>query len=307
MNKSTGSPVHRVFNLVALQEALQIAQKHSATEVLEQFSKCLGKLLWVAVKTKNTSCIQKLIEAGADTDFAELSFHGQADWAFRAFAAEYYFRLGYPVPSQAKVLEEFSDGVDGCPVCSLSGPGIPIDELAFKHEYCTVWSPLVFAIQNKDLAAAKTLIKKGASLIKDCGVWKECYVHVNAVDIAILENTPDILSFCIKQGYPIKWAVEPRMLLQCKTECLQVLLKAGIHHQIVQLKHPLAIAAGFSGKQVPKEHQEPKPFSLKFIAREVIRDQLLENNDENLFTLATREHLPLPKSLCRYIVCDFEL
>ena len=307
MSEQTQPPTKFVFDLIALQEALQIAQRDSATDVLKRFHNCLGQLLFVAVKTGNTSCVQKLLDAGADPDFAELSFKGSAEWAFPAYAAEFYFQLGHPaIPSRADILEEYCRGSEECDICHLKGSQESNLELAFKHEYCTVWSPLVFAIQNNNLEAAKVLIENGSSLFKDCGIWEEC-LHVNPVEIAILENAASILSVCIQTRFPINWCITPEVLNRCKPECLKELLKGGFYRQDFNRKYPLAIAAGLFGKQVPKGHVEPKPFSLKYTARDIIRHQLLQCNETNLFILATRQNLPLPRNLCEYIVCDFVL
>ena len=306
MSEQQKPTVQRVFDLGALQHALQIAKKDSVTDVLERFNKCLGQLLWVAVKTGNSSCVQELIRAGADPNCAELSFHGEAEVGFQVFAAQTYFQMGYPVPSQTDLLSLLSEQVYDCEICNAENSSDSIEQLVFKHDICTVWCPLVLAIRNNNLLAAKILIEKGALLTRDCGVWDE-YLHVNPIEIAIIENREHILLACINQGVDVNTCIRSKILLNCKSECLKILLQARLHTSPLNWDNPLAIAAGLSGPKVPEEQVEPLPYSLKFIARGVIRQQLLQSNPVNLFVIATPKHLALPKSLCRYILCEFEL
>lgn len=309
MSGSTPSPDQQIFDLSALEEALQADKQNVTTPLLKKFKQCLGELLCESVKSGNLTCTQKLIQAGAEPDFCELSFHGDTEVTFHVFAALRYFELnrqGFPVPSELDILTEYSRGCSRCDICKVKQTHMPLDELVFRHEYCRVRSPLVLAITNNNKSGAKFLIDKGVSLEKDCGNWHDT-LHVNPVEIAILENNSDILLMCIDKGFDINQHIDADILGKCQIECFKILLKRGLFPSRFWRDDVWAIAAGCQGESVPDNYVEPQPASLKFWVRRLIRKQLLRGNPENLFVSATPARLPLPKSLCEYIVCDLRL
>ena len=298
------------FDVGDLHRALLAAQKSASCYVLKEFHRMLGRMLIEAIKAGDVKCAKHLIDAGANPESAQYSFQDDTDIAFSVFAAKWYSQFGFPVPDETAALGAYikTSTLLDCDICRKNSEESfgDISSLVYNHEYRFVGSCLFHAIKNNDAAAAKLLTENGASLFEDYGYWKECY-HVNPVEIAILEEADKVLTLFILQGTNINERVSRAVLEKCKSNCFEILLKGRLHWNRFNSKEPLAVAAGFSGPGIPLTLKEPKPFSLKYIARGAIRMRLLEVNKENLFCLATPQRLLFPKLLCRYIVCDFEL
>ena len=156
-------------------------------------------------------------------------------------------------------------------------------------------------------------------MLKDCGTWGD-FEHMTPVGIAIYEDYADALSAFITHNLDVNQDIgfhirqRAQIIQRAKPACLMVLLCAGLHHKERGLtglfhahSHTLAIAAGACGSRVTPTHSETEPLSLKFFARKVIRTQLLAVHQRNLFCTATPQHLPLPKTLCRYIRCGYDI
>lgn len=140
-------------------------------------------------------------------------------------------------------------------------------------------------------------------MLNDCGYWGS-ENHVTPVGVAILEDFSLGPCAFIQYGLDINCDVEKTIVAKSKRDCLTVLLKAGIHTVRLSNSSQLAIAAGGAGSEVPENQQEEPLYSLKYMCRTVIRQQLLTSDKRNLFVTATQNHLKLPKALCEYIVCD---
>ena len=296
------------FDLGALRKALQSAVEHKSEPVLEELHKALGKLLNAAVKSQNNECAEFLIHAGADVDYEHENFR-DSESAFRGYAAEMYFQFGYPVPSEFDIISALIQQPGQCKICAQhlrEDPTIPAIDFIYRHTARTAHSPLMLAIENKDIAAIQLLLKQGAQPNYDCGVWEDIE-HITPWRFVILKDFGSALTAFIKNGLDINQVFDTEWVARCTDKCLGVLLKSGLHHKKLSASSLLAIAAGGDGPMVPPSHEEEHPFSLKFACCLTVRQALLQGDPRNLFVTATQQNLSLPRSLCEYLVCDVDL
>lgn len=308
MNKDACTGHKHTIDADALTDALRAAKRNGTSAVLHNIGSSLGTALNIAIDAGDLDCAQLLIEAGACIDYAQLNYHGNVEAACHVQAALMYYNLPVDnLPGQHDVLHYFFQDVLKCTTCDLKRGTEDVRKLVYGHHIRQAVTPLICAIKKRNIVAAEFVLSHNPSLNTDCGAWGD-YEHVNPVEIAILENIPEIVSLCLRtKAFDINQSISRHVLKGCKPECLRVLLKAGLHVTRLKSTLDIALAAGVGGPGVPALHQEDKPLSLKFVARHVIRKQLLRANKRNLFCTVSPSTLHLPKALCRYILCEFEL
>ena len=302
-----------IFNIQALKDALEIAVQNQTYCVLNYLQNCLGDLLLAAVKGQDLECAAKLLKAGANVNFENAHFKNKTD-STHYYAANFFFNHSC-LPDENAVVSYLIENIN-CPSCDTYARNkYPRDREAqnqvilYRHLGRRAETPLSIAVENHDMAGVELLLQNGASMQVDCGNrhdLKSIYdiPHQTPFSMAIELNYPNILATFIQFGLNINKDVDKTVFESCSDQCLLVLLKAGLHHQKIQQNTSLAIAAGRHGDVVPDDDNEDCPKSLKFSCRKVIRCTLLKHNRENLIFTASHVKLPLPKALCRYIICN---
>ena len=143
----------------------------------------------------------------------------------------------------------------------------------------------------------------------DCG-FKDYMEHITPFSLAVFTGWLDGIELFIQNGLDINNDIETEIFNGCTPKGHMVFLRNGLHRR--KLKgfrrySDLVVAAGQWDEVVPKKQQESKPCSLKYTCRSVIRLALAKSSPVNFFITVTQANLHLPRRLCEYILCGFEL
>ena len=301
-------------NYSALVHALDIAKEQNLPQVLQVFQESLDRMLISAATSGNDACVKELINAGANVNYMEENCYGHADLALQELVIEYY-RTHCNVPEPSSVIElEASHNLE-CTFClrtvdvkTADTGDIPSfkQHLAYQHAYRIAVSPLSAAVTHRKLSCVKTLLDAGANACTDIGRVRHIahLLHLTPHAIALIQGDIDVLEELLTCGQTLMF--NGSHIDSVHDNCWPKLLAYGMETTWLTKHTPLTIAAGSKGAAV-SDPAEDKPYSLKHLSRIVIRQELLNNNRRNLFVTATTSTLPLPKSLCRYLVHDYEL
>ena len=301
-------------SIASVGKCLDIARQHDITALTTTFKNCLGQMLIDASTEGNNECCTLLIQSGAPVDYITENFDGDHNVCLKQYMCGLHIKYPNRKIDHDEALYEISQGhVAYCEHClkfELEHPKVDDVEQAYRHLFRRAVTPLTNAVEFQNNECVRTLVNAHASYTIDIGCDLQ-NSHLTAVHKAIRVNNKEALDIFIADGFDVnsRLLLSDKIVEQAQTACLAVLLKAGL--LVDQLpsrsNNPLAITAGSKGSQVPEDHEEVKPASLKYICRTVIREQLLCASDLNLFTFASNEFLPLPRRLCEYLVCDIDL
>lgn len=309
----------------ALHRAIQIARKDKLHSVTSEFEKCLGQLLNAAANCGNEQCVSELIKAGADVNYEEESFNGNCQQAFAHYVTVWY-KQHPPQVTPDDIVDKLCHECEECIQCL--GQMLPPQyhntlDIGYRHHLRKAITPLVLAIRSENVQCVKTLLKHGSLMNHDIGI-DHVNVHLTPVSVTLLQGNVEVLQLFLDNGLNLI-DIDIEIMHRVHDRCFPLLLKAGITTGWLRKDTPLTLAAGSQGGKVD-DLCETKPYSLKHLARQVIRQQLLDcnrvnywgisdfptlptdvPNSKNLFKTATVEHLPIPKRLCEYLLCEKSL
>lgn len=310
------------FQVKALQKALQTAREKNHKYILDVFQESLGKLLNRATECGDTECVRHLIRAGADVNFEEDSYSQDSVRASRLAISSFFGELASTYPHGGSYIQEyFHEYVAHSAACSFCIATCVLNalsdqELVYRHRFRQVVTPLSAATTSGSAECVSMLLDAGADMHTDIGKDAhndELLRHLTPVSIVLFKGNLEVLHLFFKHGFNVVTDLDINIMHLVHDDCLPVLLKKGTWTMKLRKITPLTIAAGSLGGDeededcVPALHEEKPPASLMYLSRAVIRKQLLKCNKENLFATATQQKLPLPKNLCRYLVCDFDI
>ena len=313
------------MNFDALEKAVNIAISNKSVAVVDKLHDVLGQLLNAAVKSGDKECAVELIKAGASVEYQKNNFEDRLSddldrlscgpyVAFNEYAANIYVNLP-SCPSWQDVIESFKEDIDRCRKCCYfmrKGPQhryrAQYMESLYFHYFRKVKTPLLLAVEAKDAQLTDFLLQNGAQKQVDCGSfnYKE---HVTPFSTAVFSDWLDGIELFILHGLDVNKDIDIKreIVQQSTSNTLMIFLSHGLLRNRIEGDSELAVAAGKFGRQVPKHQQEAKPCSLKFTCRTVIRDALAKSSKENFFITVTKSTLHLPRNLCEYILCGYNL
>ena len=295
---------HGLDSFVALQLGLESAAENNTKKVLRQISFLLGDLLNAAISEGDILTAAYFMKAGASVNFGINYFQKPQDAFFHHAALAYFRQAEYdaPCPTRDDVMQAYLEKCHTCEQCDQTLTDL---QLFDSHIGKFIEYPLLVAVHQQNLEAVKFLIQNGAQPLIDCGYFQG-HIHTSPFSYAVCSNFIKGVEVFLRY-VDINKNVHSLVIEKCSEAILKVFLCAGLHHEKITHRSALAIAAGKDGSCIPSDHQESLPLSLKFICRQVIRHSLLENRLENLFIHSTQQKLSLPRNLCTYIVCDFDI
>ena len=304
------------INLEAFKRAINIATTKNSKPVLAQLPEVLGQLLNAAVSAGDAEGAQELIHAGASVEYQKQNYADVPSdgpyIAFNNYAANITFYMP-SAPSAQDIVETFVDTVDNCDKCcdfleTIPAPGNRAEyiEAFFRHEFRKVKSPLLLAVDAKSVSLVDLLLTNGAEKQVDCG-YKDYMEHITPFSLAVYTDWLDGIELFIQHGLDINNDIEKEIFNRCTPKALMVFLQHGLLRCKLRGLSDLAVAAGKFDDFVPPKQQESRPCSLKYTCRAVIRRALASSSQQNFFVTATPENLHLPRRLCEYILCGFEL
>lgn len=285
------------------------AKKNKFDRILHIYKKCLGEMLNAAAAAGDIHCVHHLLEAGANTNFQDENYHGNATTAFHSYLGDMYMMCSHTMIDPDDVLEHLcshSEECDDCLTQLTAADRYDVLGLVYKHSLRVSYTPLMSAIANKQDLCIQPLLEAGSSVQTDCGIYHG-WNHVTPIARVILDSNSQALQLLVENGVDVNVSLRNAIVRKADEDCLTILLNAGIYAKLLKVDEPnaiLAIAAGGNGPDIPVSQREVKPYSLKYTCRFIIRKQLLACNKTNLFKTATYMSLKLPLSLCRYIVCE---
>ena len=294
-------------------ECLAIAEQENITAITASFHSGLGQMLIDAASAGNNACCLLLIQAGAPIDYLTENYNGDHNVCLKTYMLGLHIKYPNKKIDHDEELYKISQReVAHCEQClwyELAHPKVDDVEQAYRHLFRRAVTPLSKAVELHNNECVRTLVQRGASYEIDLGCDLQ-NSHLTAVHKAIRANNPGALHIFIEDDLldvNNHLVLSNDIIQQAQPACLAILLKAGLLVDQLPEHVPLAIAAGSRGSEVPSDHRETKPLSLKYMCRDVIRKQLLHASDWNLFVHSTPDNLPLPRRLCQYLVCDFDL
>ena len=311
------------IKLEAFNKAINIAVTNNSTTVLDELPKVLGQLLNAAVSAGDKDCAGALIKAGASVEYQKNNFDDRITdnpnrltsgpyVAFNEYTANICFNLP-SCPSGQDIIESFHEDIDRCRKCrDFMRRGQPLlhraqyMEALHYHYFRKVKTPLLLAVEAKDSVMVDFLLQKGAQKQVDCGSfnYKE---HVTPFSSAVFSDWLEGIELFIQHGLNVNRDIEREIVSQTSPKALMIFLQNGLHRHMIEGDSDLAVAAGKHGKRVPEDQRETKPCSLKFTCRTVIRDALAKSSKENFFITVTNANLHLPRNLCEFILCGFDV
>ena len=296
---------HGLEDFTALKQALKCAVENKSKKVLERIPFVLGNLLNAAISEGDILTASYLIKAGAKVNFGVNYFYTPKD-AFYYYAALAYFRrakVDFLIPSEDDVMQGYLQLISSCKQCDQSTNDL---NLFNNHIGQYIEFPLLVAVQQRNVDAINLLLDCGAQKEIDCGNYCGAS-HTTPFSLCITSGFLRGVEAFLKRGININ-KVSGIESFQCFSEdILEALLRAGLFHRKISHTSALAIAAGKEGHTVPQLQQEAPPLSLKYVCRKVIRRAILNSQPENLFIHVTRSNLGLPKNLCQYLLCEFDI
>ena len=292
-------------SFIALQLGLESAAGNNTTKVLEQISFVLGDLLNAAISAGDILTAAYFMKAGASANFGISYFQKPRDAFVHHAALTYFKQSDYygSCPSEDDVMQAHLEKCYSCSRCNQSLPDI---ELFNNHFGQYIEYPLLVSVQQRNIEAIKFLSQNGADQLIDCGNY--CgNIHTTPFSYCVSSGFVHGVEMFLECGIDINKEIHAAVIEKCSESILKVFLRAGLHHTRITHVSALAIAAGSNGCIIPKTHREQAPVTLKFMCRKVVRQVLLENRLENLFVHSTLEKLSLPRNLCAYLVCNFDI
>ena len=296
---------HGLDSFVALQLGLESAAENNTAKVLEQISAVLGDLLNAAICAGDILTAAYFMKAGASVNFGINYFHSPRD-AFVHHAALAYFQQSERYASCASEDDVMQAYLEECHSCIKCDQSLSKHQLFDNHIGRYVEYPLLIAVDKQNVEALKFLIQNGADALIDCGSFRG-NIHTTPFSYCILSGFVEGVEVFLQRGIDINKEIHAPIIKKCSDTILKVLLRAGLHHKRITQVSELATVAGKDGSVVPRSHQEHSPVSLKYICRRAIRQALLDNRLENLFIHSTQQKLSLPRPLCSYLVCNFDI